>query len=266
MAETAEAFPASAKLVDCYEKWSMGKDHASEEPNHNAWCLANNSDLPIWDALKESGNAGQAKRFTKLMDFHHSSTDLKHTLEKYDWKKIDGTIVDIGGSEGELAVTLADTYPHLPHIIEEDLESKVSKGETTLPPKLQNRVYFIAHDFFHPHPEAVISAKLFILRFVLCEYSEKYARRILRNLSPALQSGGTLLIVDVVLPPISFDSDAARALQRMDMTMMQLFNGRERDHEDWAALSTSVDTILKIVDFKNHSGSILGFMEVVYDG
>ena len=260
-AEAEEAFPASTKLVEAYEKWN-----ASEEPNHSAWCLANKSDVPVWESLAEPEHEHRAEHFTKLMTLQEPSLDLKHTIEGYDWKSAKGTIVDIGGSTGQAAVALAQAYPDLPQVIVEDIESKVEKGESSLPSDLRNRVFFTAHDFFHPHPEAVISAQLFLLRLVLREYSDKYARRILRNLLPALKNGGTLLIVDIVVPePNSMDDVDERALRRNDMRMMQMFCGRERELEDWTDLLRSVDSNLIMRNFNRPVGSVLGFMEVVYD-
>ena len=260
-AETEEAFPASTKIVEAYEKWS-----ASEEPNHSAWCLANKSDVPVWEALGAAGDEKRADHFTKLMTLQEPSLDIKYTIDGYDWNGAKGTIVDIGGSTGQTAVTLAQAYPKLPQVIVEDIESKVEKGESSLPPDLRDRVFFTAHDFFHPHPEAVISAKLFLLRLVLREYSDKYARRILRNLLPALKNDGTLLIVDVVVPPPnSMDDVDDRLLRRNDVRMMQMFCGRERELEDWTGLLTSVDSKLIMRNFNRPVGSVLGFMEVVYD-
>ena len=260
-AEVAESFPASAKLVEAYEKWN-----ASEEPKHSAWCLANRSDVPVWEFLREPEREERASNYTKLMNVEDSAHDLKHTIEGYDWKHAKGTIVDIGGGAGEAAIALAKAYPELPQIIVEDIESKVEKGEASLPPDLSNRVYFTAHDFFHRHPEAVISAKVFLLRLVLRDYSDKYARRILKNLVPALKTGCTLVIIDVIVPPPgSIGRDEEMALRRMDVRMMQMFCGRERELEDWVDLLKSVDHKLIMRNVNQPVGSGLGVMEVVYD-
>jgi 6-hydroxytryprostatin B O-methyltransferase len=259
-AECEESFPASSKLVEAYEKWS-----ASEEPNHSAWCLANRSDVPVWEYLGEAEREVRAEQYTTLMSLEHPSMDLKYTIQGYDWSSAMGTIVDIGGATGQTAIALAQAYPRLPQIIVVDIESKVHKGEEALPSDLDNRVFFKAHDFFHPHPEAIISAKLFILRLVLREYSDKYARRILRNLVSALKNGGTLLVIDVVVPsPESEDGFDSQALRKNDVRMMQMFNGREREYEDWTGLFQSVDPKLDVKSFEQAKGNVLGFLEVVY--
>ena len=259
-AECEEAFPASCKLVEAYEKWS-----ASEEPNHSAWCLANRSDVPVWEYLGEPERGTRAEQYTTLMSLQHPSMDLQYTIEGYDWSSATGTIVDVGGAADQTAIALAQAYPKLPQIIVVDIESKVQKGEEALPSKLHNRVFFKAHDFFHPHSETVISAKLFLLRLVLREYSDRYARKILHNLIPALKNGGTLLVVDVIVPSPESDDDVnSLSLRRNDVRMMQMFNGREREYEDWVDLFHSADRRLSVKSFKQPKGSILGFMEVIY--
>ena len=98
-AETEESFPASAKLVEAYEKWS-----ASEEPKHSAWCLANRSDVPVWEFLREPEREERANHYNKLMNVEDSAHDLRHTIEGYYWKSAKGTIVDIGGGTGQAAM------------------------------------------------------------------------------------------------------------------------------------------------------------------
>lgn len=261
---TSESLPASTKVVEAYDKWG-----ASEEPNRNAWCLANGTDLPIREHLAQPDFEARANRFARIMSAINSTPayDLKHTVEGYDWKNAKGTIVDIGGGTGQTAIALAKAYSELPQIIVEDVQHNIEKGEASLPDNLQSRVYFTAHDFFHPHPESIIEAKLFILRLVLHDYSDKYARRILRQLFPALKTGATLIVIDsIVPPPGSAGVEEERALRRMDLEMMQMFSGREREMEDWEDLFKSADSKLIVRNVNQPVGSALGLMEVVYDG
>ena len=261
---TDESFPASVKVVEAYDKWG-----ADEEPNHNAWCLANGTDLPIYEHLAQPGLEERADRFARLMSAINSTPghDLKYTLQGYNWKSVKGTIVDIGGSIGQTAVALAKEYPDLPEIIVVDVQRNVEKGEAQLPEDLKSKVYFHAHDFFNPHPETIISSKVFVLRRVLHDYSDKYARRIVRQLVPALKNGATLVVIDSIVPePGSGNVEAERTLRRMDMEMMQMFSGREREMEDWADLFKSADPKLIVRNVNQPVGSALGFMEVVFDG
>ena len=72
-------------------------------------------------------------------------------------------------------------------------------------------------------------------------------------------------MIDVVVPsPESDDGVDSQALRRSDMRMMQMFNGREREYEDWTGLFQSADPKMSVKSFKQAKGSLLGFMEVAY--
>lgn len=84
-------------------------------------------------------------------------------------------------------------------MIVQDLPEIVAAGEATLPDELGGQVKFMAHDFFTPQP---VEANIYMLRFVLHNWPDKYAVRILRNLLPTLKKEGKILIMDAVsLPP-----------------------------------------------------------------
>ena len=258
------SFPACTEVVEAYEKWGP-----SEEPNQNAFSLAYGTDLPMFQYLSQPGFEEKADRFARLMAAVNllPSHDFKYTVEGYHWKSAKGTIVDIGGSTGETAIALARAYPDLPPIIVEDLVRNVEKGQASLPEGFKDRVFFTAHDFFEPHPESVISAQLFVLRLVLHDYSDKYARRILRNILPALKNGATLVVIDPIMPPPGrAPLEVERVMRRMDMEMMQMLSGKEREMEDWEDLFRSADKSLIVRNVNQPVGSAMGIMEVVYDG
>lgn len=56
----------------------------------------------------------------------------------------------------------------------------------------------MAHDFFTPQP--VKYADVYLLRFILHDYPDRYAVKILENLVPALKDGARLIVMDGVLP------------------------------------------------------------------
>ena len=258
-----ESFPACTKTLEAYEKWGP-----TEEPTHNAYCLTNKTDLPIFDYMAQPGLEERAEGFTAGMSAVTNTLayDIKYTVEGYNWASAKGTIVEIGGGNGHAAVALAHAHPNLPQIIVEDLPHVVAQGETSLQPELRNRVYFTAHDFFTPQPETVLEAKLFLLRCVLHHHSDKYARIILKHLLPALRNGATLVVIDMILPPPgSVHPTVEKSMRTMDMEMMQTFSSKERQIEEWEELFTSVDSALIVRNVNQPMGSALGIMEIVMD-
>ena len=63
-------------------------------------------------------------------------------LDNYPWAT-KGTIVDVGGSHGSVATSIAERFPNVTCIVQ-DLSEVVAEGQARLPTKLQDRVTFMA--------------------------------------------------------------------------------------------------------------------------
>ena len=124
--------------------------------------------------------------------------DPVHILDNYPWESLgDGTVVDVGGSHGAVSVAIAQRFPSLRCIVQ-DLPDVVADARTKIPPSLTNQVTFMEHDFFTEQP--VKGADVYYLRWILHDWSDKYAIRILRSLIPALKDGARILLSEYVLP------------------------------------------------------------------
>jgi len=121
-----------------------------------------------------------------------------HLLNNYPWKELGtATVVDIGGSHGEVSIALAQRFPSL-HCIVQDRPEVIAHERATVSPELADRVTFMAHDFFTEQP--VKDADVYLLRWILHDWSDKYAVEILRALIPALKNGSKVLINEFVVP------------------------------------------------------------------
>ena len=122
----------------------------------------------------------------------------RHILNGHDWASLgEGTVIDVGGSHGSLSIAIAQKFPLLRCIVQ-DRPEVIQVGQEKLPLDVRGRVDFMAHDFFKEQP--IKNAGLYILRWVLHDWSDKYAARILRRLVPALKTGAKVLILEQVLP------------------------------------------------------------------
>ncbi|KAJ7804660.1 S-adenosyl-L-methionine-dependent methyltransferase [Mycena leptocephala] len=117
-------------------------------------------------------------------------------LDAYPWASLpkDAVVVDVGGGIGSAALLLAQKHPHL-RIIVQDLPS----WEVQFPEVSQSgQVTFEGHDFFKPQP--VHNASVFFLRYIVHNWSDPYARKILTHLRGAATRDTTLVVVDHILP------------------------------------------------------------------
>ena len=141
----------------------------------------------------------RAERFGTAMSGLITSEgyELHHVVDNVPWASIGtGTVVDMGGSHGDVMIAVAQTFPYL-HCIVQDLSSTVESSPQP-PANLENRVSFMVHDFFTEQP--IKRAAVYYFRWIFHNWSDAYCLKILRNLIPALEQGALIVINDVCLP------------------------------------------------------------------
>ncbi|KAL9583563.1 MAG: hypothetical protein Q9212_002634 [Teloschistes hypoglaucus] len=188
-----ELWPASTKTIEALSKWPK-----SEEPNQTGFNIAHTTNVSIFDEMAKYPDRG--KRYADAMTFLSSGPGLEqhHVVHTYDWASLgDSTIVDIGGSHGSLSIAIAQAYPSLRFIVQ-DRPEVVQLGKQNLPSDVRDRVDFMAHSFFDEQP--VKDAQVYILRWILHDWSDKYASRILKALVPALRARAKVLILEQIMP------------------------------------------------------------------
>lgn len=145
-------------------------------------------------------------------------------LERVDWRD-DETVVDVGGGNGSLLVELLRRRPGLRGIVfdlPETVRDEASFGE---------RLTFVAGSFFDRLPRGDV----YILSTILHDWDDERAAAILRTIRAAAPDHGRLIVIDSVIAAGN-DPESAKWL---DLLMLALFFGRERDEEQWRALVES---------------------------
>ncbi|KAI6089775.1 S-adenosyl-L-methionine-dependent methyltransferase [Hypoxylon rubiginosum] len=250
--ELDEFWPAGVKMADAMEKWPN-----SEESNETGFALANNSDKSMYEILAEDPD--RANRFAKYFDRPESTDGL---LDNYPWEEKD-TMVDIGGSHGSVAISIAERFPNVKCIVQ-DLPAAVSEGASRLPAPLEGRVTFMSHDFFTKQP---VSADVYYFRSIFHNWADKYCIKILQNLVPAMKSGARVIIHERILPGLETLStaDARRAID-MDIGMLQLLNAQQREPHEWPELFRRADPRFKYLGARQPAGAIRWIIEAEWQG
>ena len=140
------------------------------------------------------------QRYADAMTYISNGPGLEHhhIVNGYDWASLGkGTVVDVGGSHGSLSIAIAQAFPLLRCIVQ-DRPEVIALGPGKLPSNVHGRINFMAHDFFQEQP--VKDANIYILRWILHDWSDTYATRIIQRLIPALRLGAKLLVLEQVLP------------------------------------------------------------------
>jgi predicted O-methyltransferase YrrM len=119
-----------------------------------------------------------------------------HFVSAFSWVKVK-SFVDIGGANGDLCIALAREIPHI-HCIIQDIPNVTAKAAAILPEELAGRIEYMAHDYFEEQP--VVGADIYHYRWIFHDNSDKYCKKILEALVPALRNGSKVIISDLVVP------------------------------------------------------------------
>ena len=177
---------------------AIAKHPGSQEPGHTGFSLAEGSEESFYQVLAKDPK--RAKRFMKVMEMKLKGPGfaIDHIAGYELWHKLPerSTVVDIGGSHGEVAIAIAQRVQSL-NLIVQDMEV-ANADHSKLPEDLNHRVTFMTHDFFTPQP--VNNADAYLLRWILHNWPDKYCLTILRSLIPALKPGARIIVNEFCLP------------------------------------------------------------------
>jgi len=150
-------------------------------------------------------------------------------LAGYDFSRF-RTVVDIGGGHGILLADILQAHPNVngilfdqPHVIKEACVRFEEAG-------LIGRCRMVGGDIFDNVPEG---ADAHVLKSILHDWDNERVMVILKNCCAALAEGGTLLIIERILPERAAE-DPETVI--MDLQMLVMTGGRERKVDEYRAL------------------------------
>ncbi|KAJ5372865.1 hypothetical protein N7517_004871 [Penicillium concentricum] len=254
-----ETMPGALKIAE-----AISQHNDSEEPQHSGWSIQNGTDLPVFEALANMPE--RAKVFATAMSWlaQLPGYSPQYLVDYFPFGSGDITVVDVGGGIGHIARALADHCPTVQCIVQ-DRPEVIAQAEQALPVYLQDRIRFQVHDFFQNQP--VHGADVYLLRHVLHDWSNKYARKILQALIPALKPGAKVVLNDRIIPGYGEAHYLKeREARDYDMYMLALQNAQERTPDDWKYLFRDTDSRFNVTRISQPSKSYLSIVEVTWEG
>lgn len=120
------------------------------------------------------------------------------------------------------------------------------------------------HDFFQPQP---VVADAYLYRFIIHDWSDSDAKRILTAALAGLRPGARLLIMDLVVPNLgTLPTSVEKSIRTLDIAMYGVLAGKERTLTQFTELVASIHPDLRYEGCSTPKGSFLSLMSWVFKG
>jgi hypothetical protein len=177
----------------------------------------------------------------------------------YDFSTVE-RLVDVGGGEGGLLCTVLQAFPHLRGVVF-DLPSVMENArERLLVAGIADRAEAVGGDFFQVVPSG---ADAYVLSWILHDWDDGSALRILANCRAAIGDAGRLLVIEMVLPSAGEPrSPMASYLEQLakvtDLEMLAVVGGRERTRAEYGELlSRAGFDLIRVLDLESMPWSVI---------
>lgn len=194
------------------EHWA----HLSEAVRTGKPIIKNLRGMDVWTFFEQNEGANQV--FNDAMsDF--SNFTLAPILSAYDFNRFP-TIVDVGGGQGAMLAAILRRTPQAKGIVY-DLPTVEGAEATLRAAGVLDRCTVEAGSALEKVPSG---GDAYVLKNVIHNWPDAEVSTMLRNIRQAINPGGRLLIIELIIP----EGNGAHPGKMGDLDMLLLVGGRER--------------------------------------
>jgi len=185
--------------------------------------------LPRWEHI--AGNPDAIERFNAAMAAS-AQVDGTALSDACDLSEI-STLVDIGGGRGALMAAVLAAQPKMRGVIV-DLQPGLQGAPAQLEAAgVAGRCEMVVGNFFDSVPSGGDAC---VLRWILHDWNDKEAARIVAVCAEAMPPNGRLLVIERLMPERFRATPNDLRLAMADLHMMVVLGGRERTEAEFRAL------------------------------
>ena len=181
--------------------------------------------MPVFDYYVSHQKAGRL--FNEAMTSLSLGASMA-VLASYDFSGIQ-TLVDVGGGQGFLLMSILKKYPNL-HGILFDTAPIVAEAEVLMAEHgVASRCKTVGGDFFQAVPAG---GDAYLMKHIIHDWNDDQCLTILRNCHRGIRAGGKVLLVEMVVP----DGNEPSMSKLLDLQMLAILPGQERTAGEYRAL------------------------------
>jgi SAM-dependent methyltransferase len=167
----------------------------------------------------------------------------RDALAAYDFSAF-ASVLDLGGGYGGVLSVLLTAHPRMTGAVC-DLEYLAEAALRYLQEAgLGARAKFVAGDFFAAVPGPYDA---YVLKFIIHDWDDELALKILRNIHRAAAPGSTLLLLEQVIPENLSTAASDQAVIKSDITMMTIGSGERTVAEYRQLLSQAQWNLTRVI-------------------
>ncbi len=191
----------------------------------------------VWSYFTKT-NPAEGTVFNQAMsDFSHAV--IPAILGSFQFPAT-GTLVDVAGGNGTLLCAALGQQSGLRGIVT-DLAFTMPAAEAYIAAQgLSDRATAVAADFFSSVPA---QADAYMMKFILHDWNDVEAGRILDSIRRAAKPSSRLLILEQVVP----EEDLPIPARIMDINMMVMCGGKERTVPEWTTLLNAHGFTIEVI-------------------
>lgn len=203
--------------------------------------------MPLFEFLQK--NPKEAATFNKSMT-ELSALDAPAVADAYDFSGIT-SVTDVGGGHGLLLATILQQNPHLKGTLY-DLPQVMDglAGGPTEPVK--DRIQFVAGSMFESVPAG---SDVYMMKYIIHDWPDETCLKLLKACRANVNSGGKLLVIDMVMP----GPNQPHFSQIADLEMMLFPSGKERTEAEFRELFAAAGwKLTRVIPTASHVSIIEG--------
>jgi hypothetical protein len=177
--------------------------------------------VPVWEWLGQTPDLQATFNAAMTNNAHNMHGAAVHSYDFSRFKKL----VDVGGGHGHLIAQILDATPGLhgvvfdqPHVVEGG-RAQLAAGPHA------GRAEAVGGDFFAAVPEA----DAHVMSFIIHDWYDPEAVKIIQTIHKAQPADGTLLLLEIVIP----EGNTPSFGKILDIEMLAMAGGRERTEAEF---------------------------------